>query len=610
MSEEKKNRTYGGSCLPVAIVMALIMACLTLIALPVLAGEEAPTPRPEAPKRVLILNSHDYGMPWQQSLNQSIRRVFVSDTSIETKLYTEYTGLSQTLDDVHVQNLIDLYRHKYADKEIDLIIAIDAAFLSEHGEDLFPGVPIVFISGAEYIKGTKVRPNMTGLLLGIDVRGTLDVALKLHPDCRRIVVISGTSEMDRSLYARARRVFQDYAKRLQFIYLKGFSMAEILAEVSQLPEHTIVFYLLTLVDGAGEAFIPKDAVAHISQASNAPVYGLLDSLLGNGLVGGSLSHTEEEGARVARMGLRILGGEKPENIPMAQGSYTYMFDWRQLKRWGISENDLPPGSIVRYKEISFWEQYKWRIVGVVVLLVLETLLIFILLIQRSRLRRTDIALRKSRDQLEMQVEERTIELGQANQELVESNQKLDKANERLTYLSYVDEVTEINNRRYLDESLDREWKRATRNSLPLSLIMMDIDFFKKYNDIYGHLKGDECLKKIAGALSQALNRPADFIARYGGEEFVAVLPGTNIEGATHVADYLRKIVEEMSIEHDDAVTRKTVTISLGVASTIPKQHDSWDRLLKEADKALYRAKEEGRNRVVSAPQLGMRNVLT
>ena len=129
--------------------------------------------------------------------------------------------------------------------------------------------------------------------------------------------------------------------------------------------------------------------------------------------------------------------------------------------------------------------------------------------------------------------------------------------------------------------------------------MIDIDYFKKYNDIYGHLKGDECLKKIAGALSQALKRPADFIARYGGEEFVAVLPGTNIEGATHVADILRKIVEEMSIEHNDTVTGKIVTISLGVASTIPKQHDSYNGLLKEADKALYMAKQKGRNRVVS-----------
>jgi len=374
-----------------------------------------------------------------------------------------------------------------------------------------------------------------------------------------------------------------------------------LAEVSQLPDHTIVFYLLTLVDGTGEALIPSEVVTGISTVSNVPVYGLWDSFLGNGVVGGHLSSARAQGAQAAQIGLRILGGEKPENIPFVQGSYAYMFDWRQLQRWGIRESDLPPGSIVRYKEVSFWEHYKWHIAGVVTLLVLETLLILILLIQKSRLRRADIALRKSYDQLERRVEKRTVEISRTNQELVESNQKLDKANERLKYLSYVDELTGINNRRYLYESLGKEWKRATRSSLPLSLIMIDIDFFKKYNDIYGHLKGDGCLMEIAGALRRALKRPADFIARYGGEEFVVVLPDTNIEGATHVADSLRRIVEEMNIEHDEAVTGKTVTISLGVASTIPEQLDSYNGLLKAADEALYKAKQEGRNRVVSLP---------
>jgi len=602
--KENQNTIYGGSCVPATIVMAVSMVCLMLIAFPVRAGEKAPGAGPKALKHVLILNSHDYGMPWQLIVNRAIRKTLEASTDIETKLYTEYTGLSQIFDDVHVRNLIDLYRHKYAGKTMDLIIAMDNVFLFEHGEDLFPDVPIVLISGAQGIQGMNLWPHMTGLFVGTDVRGTLDVALELHPDSRRIVVISGASEVDRLLDARARQVLQDYENRLQFIYLAGLPMDEILAEVSRLPEHTIVLYLLTLVDGAGETFIPKEVVTHISRVSRAPVYILWDSLLGKGAVGGHLSNATAQGAQAARIGLRILGGERPEDIPVVEGSYTYLFDWRQLQRWGIRESDLPPGSIVRYKEVSFWEQYQWHIVGVIVLLLLETLLIVILLIQRTRLRRTDIALRRSRDQLEMRVGERTVELSRANQELVASNQKLDKANEKLTYLSYVDELTGINNRRYLHESLGREWKRATRDSLPLSLIMIDIDFFKKYNDIYGHLQGDECLKDIAGALSRALKRPADFIARYGGEEFVVVLPGTNIEGATHVADALREIVEDMGIEHNDAVTGTAVTISLGVASTIPKQHDSYNGVLREADKALYTAKQGGRNRVVSLPSQG------
>ena len=120
------------------------------------------------------------------------------------------------------------------------------------------------------------------------------------------------------------------------------------------------------------------------------------------------------------------------------------------------------------------------------------------------------------------------------QELVELNQKLDKANEKLKYLSYVDRLTEVNNRRYFEEFSDKEWNRAVRNSTPFSLIMIDIDFFKNYNDSYGHLKGDECLRKIAGITKQTIKRAGDFVARYGGEEFVVVLPDTDKIGRAHV----------------------------------------------------------------------------
>jgi len=185
------------------------------------------------------------------------------------------------------------------------------------------------------------------------------------------------------------------------------------------------------------------------------------------------------------------------------------------------------------------------------------------------------------------------------QELVELNQKLDKANEKLKYLSYVDGLTEVNNRRYFEEFSDKEWNRAVRNSTPFSLIMIDIDFFKNYNDSYGHLKGDECLRKIAGITKQTIKRAGDFVARYGGEEFVVVLPDTDIQDASHVAEMIRANVEAMAIEHNNSSISKIVTVSLGVASIIPKHNAKSDTLLNEADKALYRAKQEGRNRVVA-----------
>ena len=179
----------------------------------------------------------------------------------------------------------------------------------------------------------------------------------------------------------------------------------------------------------------------------------------------------------------------------------------------------------------------------------------------------------------------------------QAEEELQKAKERLKYLSYVDGLTDINNRRYFDEFLSKEWNRAVRNPSPLSLIMIDIDFFKKYNDTYGHLKGDECLRKIADITSQTIKRTGDFVARYGGEEFVVVLPDTDIKGASHVAEMIRANVETMAIEHNNTSIGKTVTVSLGVASTMPKHETEPGVLLAETDKCLYRAKQSGRNRV-------------
>lgn len=174
-----------------------------------------------------------------------------------------------------------------------------------------------------------------------------------------------------------------------------------------------------------------------------------------------------------------------------------------------------------------------------------------------------------------------------------------RAEELLQRLSSLDGLTEIANRRKLDEYLDREWKRAIRTRHPLSLIMCDIDFFKDYNDAYGHQKGDECLKKVAMTLCNKLRRPGDLVARYGGEEFAAILPDTEAGDAGLVAEALRTGVEALGITHSSSSISKVVTISLGVATLIPQRDSSPDQLIMAADQALYQAKRDGRNRVVS-----------
>jgi diguanylate cyclase (GGDEF)-like protein len=182
-------------------------------------------------------------------------------------------------------------------------------------------------------------------------------------------------------------------------------------------------------------------------------------------------------------------------------------------------------------------------------------------------------------------------------ELLEATRQLAEANWMLQRLSSLDGLTGVANRRRFDEVLEQEWRRALRNKTPLSLIFIDIDFFKVYNDTYGHLMGDECLKQIAKTLSGILNRPGDLVARYGGEEFVVLLPETDTSGAITIAETLRTKVEEMKIPHLKSECSNYVTISLGVATAIPSHDSSASWLIDKADKALYQAKQEGRNQL-------------
>jgi len=182
-------------------------------------------------------------------------------------------------------------------------------------------------------------------------------------------------------------------------------------------------------------------------------------------------------------------------------------------------------------------------------------------------------------------------------ELLEVTRQLQAANERLKHLTFQDGLTGIANRRHFDEELLQESLRAKRDKTPLSLIMLDIDYFKAFNDTYGHLKGDDCLKIVTSILMKTLKRPADLLARYGGEEFAVVLPNTGEAGAVLLAEKLRANIENAGILHINSLCADYVTVSLGVVTRCSEQEDTPDNMILAADLALYRSKREGRNRV-------------
>lgn len=178
-------------------------------------------------------------------------------------------------------------------------------------------------------------------------------------------------------------------------------------------------------------------------------------------------------------------------------------------------------------------------------------------------------------------------------DLMQLEQK--KLSERLEAMSNLDVLTGLFNRRFFNDVFQKEWESAVRNKTPLSIIMVDIDYFKRYNDAYGHLQGDECLKSVALAIESTVKRPRDVVTRFGGEEFVILLPETDAHGALRVADEIVGNVEALGLLHSESQLKGIVTVSAGVSSSFPDQGCGGDHLLRVMDNALYLAKDEGRN---------------
>jgi diguanylate cyclase (GGDEF)-like protein len=183
-------------------------------------------------------------------------------------------------------------------------------------------------------------------------------------------------------------------------------------------------------------------------------------------------------------------------------------------------------------------------------------------------------------------------------ETLRDNTEQKLAQMALHSLAVKDGLTGLANRRSFDESLDADWLHALREQTPLSLLLVDVDHFKLYNDTYGHQKGDACLRAVASILGQQVFRPSDLASRYGGEEFAVIMPTTDLDGAMRVAERIREAVEEMALPHSASLTAAHVTLSVGAASTVPSLDQSPADLLASADAALYRAKHGGRNRVM------------
>jgi len=207
-------------------------------------------------------------------------------------------------------------------------------------------------------------------------------------------------------------------------------------------------------------------------------------------------------------------------------------------------------------------------------------------------------LKQANYQLEQKVQRRTQELVEKNEALERARLQAETANQALERIVRIDELTQVANRRFFNQYLHQEWQRMERSQSPLSLILIDVDFFKLYNDTYGHLAGDECLVTVATLLQSSIQRSTDLIARYGGEEFAAILPHTCLMGAMQVANTIQTKIRDLAIPHQRSHVSSYLTLSMGLVCVIPSPQWSPDQLINRADEALYQAKMTGRDRVI------------
>ena len=311
--------------------------------------------------------------------------------------YTEYLDLSRLSDAQDEQEMIAFLREKYASRQVDLIMPVafpTLRFFLKHRAALFPGVPAVFCAAnLDAVAGLELGSAITGVRLPSEWGSTLEAALALQPATRRAVVITGTSEIDQNLQAAAAHDLARYGTRIEVAYLAGLPIARLLEEVAVLPKDSIVLFVSLLRDQAGRLFTDPEAVSLIARASSVPVYSWSETHLGHGIVGGRLASFETQGTRAAELAVRVLRGERPETLPVVDGGKTvYMFDDRELRRWGLSASRLPAGSIVRYEEVSLWSLYRWNIVGAGALVAALALLSAGLLVERTGRRRAELSL--------------------------------------------------------------------------------------------------------------------------------------------------------------------------------------------------------------------------
>jgi diguanylate cyclase (GGDEF)-like protein len=567
-------------------LILLSFICCLIIALPVFPQDQ------QTAFRILFINSYHRGYSWSDGIEEGLRqRLAEADPDIELSI--EFLDSRRFNYGKQMAYIAQAMAVKYTDYRPDLVVVADNAafdFAIQHRQQLFADIPIVFCGYNNFrpdvLQGIS---NITGVNEEIAIMNTVNMALQMHPqtDTLAFVLSTGEESSQRIKEVAEQSVLPELRQRFQVVTLEDASVEDIEQTLAGLPANTVLFLSGQARDkGLGRALSPAENGHLITQVSPFPAYTFWDFHLNQGAIGGRIITGPEQGIAAADLALRILAGEAADTIPVVMTTPTQdIFDYEVMTRFGITPRDLPVDVQILNQPFSVWNQYRWQIVGILALVTVQTLLIGLLL-RLARERRLVLRdLHKEQERLEERVAERTIEL--------------QAANDQLARLSTTDALTGLANRRQFDQVLEDEYLRMLRCHHPLSLILLDVDHFKRFNDCYGHVIGDKCLHQIGQAIYRSIRHPLDLAARYGGEEFAIILPETYFQNVNVIAERIRVCVEQLQIPHAYSDRTDHVTVSLGVVTIEASTVCTAPEIVQLADQQLYKAKMQGRNQVVA-----------
>ena len=339
-------------------------------------------------KKVLVLYWYHKDYPWNSMFDQGFRKELqVAQPGIE--YHAEYLETNRFPENEESELMHEYLLKKYSGHHIDVLVAtsdVSLAFLMKYRAELFPNSPVVFVATkVPEAESLKNSPGITGIISINAYRKTLDLALQLHPDTRTVFIVSGTPENDKRIETLARQDLGN-EQRVAVNYLTDVPPDQLVATIKNLPKSSLIMYVWQQWRAPdGKLVESMDILDSLAHSATVPLYRLSTTTYeGGGVVGGYLNKAEANGTKVAELVQKITAGTPAENIPVESAATVLEFDWRELQRWGISESQLPPGSVIRFKDVTFWNQYEDRIIVVLAIITLQALLIAALLFQRRR----------------------------------------------------------------------------------------------------------------------------------------------------------------------------------------------------------------------------------